>query len=127
MKAKNNQKISKYETVEKGIQYDNQNKKYLLTLYIGKDKKGKQVRKFEMFTRLDEARKRKKEFQAEKRLNKAPKALEKIKLDSFLNCIIIPSLVVPPPLLMDIEEFAIVLKHIVFQRNICRMLKRKIF
>ena len=69
MKAKNNQKISKYETVEKGIQYDNQNKKYLLTLYIGKDKKGKQVRKFEMFTRLDEARKRKKEFQAEKHLN----------------------------------------------------------
>ena len=85
MKAKNNQKISKYETVEKGIQYDNQNKKYLLTLYIGKDKKGKQVRKFEMFTRLDEARKRKKEFHAEKRLNKAPKALEKIKLDSFLE------------------------------------------
>ena len=85
MAEKITKKISKYETIEKGIQYDKQNKKYLLVLYIGKDKNGKQIRKCEMFTRLDDARRRKKEFEAEKRLHLAPKALERMKLSAFLD------------------------------------------
>lgn len=71
------QKKTKYETIEKGIQYDSKSKKYLITLYLGKDKNGKQMRKFEMFTRLDEARKSKKEFYAKKQLCIAPKAIYK--------------------------------------------------
>lgn len=74
----------KYKTVEKGIQYDNVSKKYLLTLYIGKDTNGKQVRNFETFTRIKDARKRKKEFEAQKRLNQAPQPLIKTKLSEYI-------------------------------------------
>ncbi len=73
----------KYITVEKGIKFNTQTKKYMVTLDLGKNKAGKRVRKSETFDDITRARKKLKIFRAQKALKQAPPPLEKIKVLEF--------------------------------------------
>ncbi len=86
-RVKKTKSNSRYVSVKgsKGIQYDTKSKKYMVTLLMGVDKNGKQVREFERFSTLKEARKRKEEFKAQKKLKQTPPPLEKITLGEYIR------------------------------------------
>lgn len=85
-KISTNKKPKRYErTEESGIFFDTKRKEYRLTLFIGVDKYGKQIRKQERFNTLKQATKRKIEFKAQKTLNQAPPPLKNIKLKEYIN------------------------------------------
>ena len=54
--------------VEKGIYYDNNTKNYIVSFFYGRTVNGKQQRHSKTFSTLQEARKAKKQFEAEKQL-----------------------------------------------------------
>ncbi len=56
----------------------------MVTLLIGVDKNGKQVREFKRFSTIKEARKCKEEFKAQKKLKQTP-PLEKITLGEYIR------------------------------------------
>ena len=86
MSKKTRNTNSRYEqTKEKGIFYDKKTKDYRLTLFIGVDNNGKQQRKFERFSRFEQAVKRKKEFKAQKTLKQAPQPLKRVKLKEYID------------------------------------------
>ena len=85
-RVKTTQTKSRYATVdgETGIQRDKTTGEYVVRLLCGTDRNGKQVRKFERFPTLKEARKRKEEFKAQKKLKQTPPPLEKITLGEYI-------------------------------------------
>ena len=86
-RVKTTQTKSRYATVdgETGIQRDKITGEYVVRLLCGTDKNGKQVRKFERFSTLKEARKCKEEFKAQKKLKQTPPPLEKITLGAYME------------------------------------------
>lgn len=86
-RVKTTQTKSRYATVdgETGIQRDKTTGEYVVRLLCGTDRNGKQVRKFERFPTLKEARKRKEEFKAQKKLKQTPPPLEKITLGEYIR------------------------------------------
>ena len=86
-RVKTTQTKSRYATVdgETGIQRDKTTGEYVVRLLCGTDRNGKQVRKFERFSTLKEARKCKEEFKAQKKLKQTPPPLEKITLGAYME------------------------------------------
>lgn len=78
------------KTIENGIQFDpngGKDKKglYYVQLFMGFDENGKSVRKTKSFLTLSEARKCKREFEAQKTLGKYPKPQGRVKLLDYID------------------------------------------
>lgn len=71
--------------VEKGIYYDNNTKNYIVSFFYGRTANGKQQRHSKTFFTLQEARKAKKQFEAEKQLKLQPPPPSKIKLSVYIQ------------------------------------------
>lgn len=86
MSKKTRNTNSRYErTKEKGIFYDKKTKDYRLSLLIDVDNNGKQQRKFEKFSRFEQAVVRKKELKAQKTFKQAPQPLKRVKLKEYVD------------------------------------------
>lgn len=78
-------KQQKRVQVEKGIYYDNETKNYIVSFFYGRTANGKQQRHSKTFSTLQEARKAKKQFEAEKQLKLQPPPPSKIKLSEYIQ------------------------------------------